>query len=177
MSPSKRSRCVCPASACCVDEDAERFEDFDDPRPIGDLLGDWLAEAQLIEDEKRLRGADPSELGASSDELSSEEALTAIELRRQEMKLDHRRQVLKLRKRLARYAIRIVIAQLVMANLFFLIYLVANLVDPNPAIMVAWLSATVVEVIGILWVIARSLFPYRDKSPSIDEKKPAGLRR
>lgn len=29
-------------------------------------------------------------------------------------------------------------------------------------VIVAWLSATLVEIIGILWVVTRSLFPFHD---------------
>ncbi|MFF9562933.1 hypothetical protein ACF1AJ_06265 [Leifsonia sp. NPDC014704] len=105
--------------------------------------------------------ADP----AREPEESSETALASVKLRQQEMKLKHQEQLLELRRTLAANATKIVIVQLLAANFFFAAYLAFNIVRPEPAIMVAWLSATVVEVIGILWVIARSLFPFRDKSP------------
>lgn len=30
-------------------------------------------------------------------------------------------------------------------------------------VLITWLSSTIVEIIGILWVIARSLFPFHDR--------------
>lgn len=51
-----------------------------------------------------------------------------------------------------------------MANIFFGFYLWQIRAHMDSAVMIAWLSASVVEVVGILWVIARNLFPYRDKS-------------
>ena len=117
------------------------------------------------------RAADSELAAVSEPDESTDDALAAIALRRQKMKLKHAKQVLKLRKKLANYAIWIVIAQLLFANAFFFIYLIWNTVDPNPTVMVAWLSSTVVEVIGILWVIARNLFPYVDKSPAKSKSK------
>lgn len=40
-------------------------------------------------------------------------------------------------------------------------------------ILISWMSATVVEVIGLMWVIARSLFPFRDKQRDKEAEKRA----
>lgn len=80
-------------------------------------------------------------------------------------------QRLRLRRLIANWAIFFVIAQLACSNVFFWLYLSSNSYVVEPQVMIAWLSACVVEVIGILVVIARSLFPRRDKNGS-DIKKP-----
>ncbi|PPF47050.1 hypothetical protein C5B85_01885 [Pseudoclavibacter sp. AY1F1] len=142
--------------------------------PDAEELARLQADAQKIEDRRQLdddEGPDPDD--TSSPEEGSSEALAAVRLRVEKRKLKQRAQDMKLRKNLAYWAIGFVCAQLVFANLFFAIYLGHNAVRPNPAIMIAWLSGTVVEVIGILWVIARSLFPFKDKSRSkASEKNP-----
>lgn len=70
------------------------------------------------------------------------------------------------------WALIFVGVQLAVANLFFGWYLWFNRADPDRAIMAAWLTSTVVEVIGILWVIARNLFPYRDRGKVVDVDAP-----
>lgn len=49
--------------------------------------------------------------------------------------------------------------------------------DVSSEILIAWMSATVVEVIGLMWVIARSLFPFRDKwrNKKAEKKKGKGV--
>ncbi|WP_065571990.1 hypothetical protein [Microbacterium oleivorans] len=47
-----------------------------------------------------------------------------------------------------------------MANVFFGFYLWQTKDDGfEPSVMIAWLSATVVEVVGIVVIVARNLFP------------------
>ena len=122
-------------------------------------------------------GGKPGSNFKTSPEESISDALETVRLRQQMMKLDQRAQDMKLRKHLAGWAIGFVAAQLLAASLFFGWYLWHNAQKPEVEIMVAWLSATVVEVIGILWVIARSLFPYKDKRVSSEEpKKTASAR-
>jgi len=79
--------------------------------------------------------------------------------------LDLRKQELELRLPYAKAAGVFVIAQVAIADLVFMGY--GKAIDwhlPTEAI-VAWLSATVVQVIGILYVITRNLFPNRDARP------------
>lgn len=38
-------------------------------------------------------------------------------------------------------------------------------------VMVAWMTSTFVEIIGILWVITRSLFPFNDAYRDRDGEK------
>lgn len=77
------------------------------------------------------------------------------------VRMRDKEQDIALKKILARASVTFVAFQLVVANVFFGFYLWhAREHTPEP-IMMAWLSATVVEVIGILAIIARSLFPGR----------------
>lgn len=72
---------------------------------------------------------------------------------------------LSLRRLIAIFAIAAVSVQLVSASLLFWGYL-ANPTwreGTPPEVMLAWLSATVVEVIGIVVIIARNLFPSGEK--------------
>jgi hypothetical protein len=77
------------------------------------------------------------------------------------LKARDRRQDIGLKRVLAYFAVGAVGVQLLVANWFFHTYL--NRVDfvPSDAVMIAWLSASVVEVIGIVAIIARNLFPNR----------------
>ncbi|MFF0909726.1 hypothetical protein ACFWZW_03435 [Microbacterium enclense] len=113
---------------------------------------------------------DETQESAQADEEPTSIGLAAVKLRQRQLKLDQREQDMKLRERLANYAIWIVIIQVGVANLLFAFYLWHNPYDPDAPVMIAWLSATVVEVIGILWVIARNLFPYRDKSAPLSTR-------
>ena len=38
-------------------------------------------------------------------------------------------------------------------------------------VVLGWLSASLIEIIGVLWVIARSLFPFRDKRRDTPSEK------
>lgn len=82
------------------------------------------------------------------------------ELSKSAIKLRDMTQTSQLRKRLAVFAIVAVSAQLLVANVFFGFYLWQTKDDGfEPSVMIAWLSATVVEVVGIVVIVARNLFP------------------
>lgn len=150
----------------------------DDPDPIGPVarMRKLQEKAEGIEATIKSREATEPESGAQLDdsdsssvptqdyEESTSAGLAAVALRQQQLKLKQRKQDMKLRRFLAICAIWLVIAQVAVANILFSVYLAHNVYDPDSAVLIAWLSATVVEVVGILWVIARNLFPYRDKS-------------
>ena len=141
--------------------------DLPDTGSVGtplDRLYAQIMKAQALEDVFKSRQPEGDPDNASVQEESTDAALEATGLRLQTLKLAQREQDMRLRRKLSDYAIWIVIVQLAVANLFFGFYLWHNPIDPQPPIMIAWLSSTVVEVVGILWVIARNLFPYRDKS-------------
>lgn len=58
------------------------------------------------------------------------------------------------------------LTQLVITNTTIVAYIVTMLVLKQyvpTEVLITWLSSTIVEIIGILWVIARSLFPFHDR--------------
>lgn len=129
-----------------------------------------LQRAEELEDEaKRARPAgraggeapDGDSSESSDAEQDTRTALEAQKLRIQTLKAENRQQDIRLRKRLAYWAIAFVGAQLVASNIFFGVYIFSNRADASSQVMTAWLAASVIEVIGILLVIARSLFPVK----------------
>ncbi len=66
---------------------------------------------------------------------------------------------LKLRKIVARGALLVMLAQVVVADLVFMKYAQANGWKLEVGAIQAWLAATVVEVISVVLVITRYLFP------------------
>ncbi|WP_151199574.1 hypothetical protein [Cryobacterium sp. LW097] len=77
------------------------------------------------------------------------------------LKRRDRGQDIFLKRVLAYFAIGAVAVQLAVANFFFWHYLQRLNFAASDPVMVAWLSATVIEVIGIVAIIARNLFPNR----------------
>lgn len=102
-------------------------------------------------------------------------SLGSIRLRNETAKVEKKEQALELRRLVAKEALSFIKFQLIITNVFFGGYLVAMLFCVHAAIpsevMVGWFSSTIVEVIGILWVIARSLFPFRDRHRNRESEK------
>lgn len=97
----------------------------------------------------------------------SESALLAVELRLRNAHVANEEQDLNLRRMVAKWSIGFVCAQLVFSNLFVGWYLFFNRVTPDAKIMTVWLASSVVEVIGIVVVIATSLFPGRKRKRKV----------
>lgn len=78
--------------------------------------------------------------------------------------IDHWQDI-QLKKSYAKWLLRLVAAQLFVADAVFVAYAWAGEqwhLDPN--VMQFWLSATLVELIGVAVVVTRYLFPRRDRS-------------
>lgn len=89
-----------------------------------------------------------------------------IEIEKLRAEVTRKRQSNWLRVILAVGALVFVGAQLVASDWLVFKYMNAQLAAGRTLpteFLIAWLAASLVEVIGILWVIARSLFPFRDK--------------
>lgn len=89
-----------------------------------------------------------------------------IEIEKLRAEVTRKRQSNWLRVILAVGALVFVGAQLVASDWRVFKYMNAQLAAGRTLpteFLIAWLAASLVEVIGILWVIARSLFPFRDK--------------
>lgn len=72
----------------------------------------------------------------------------------------------RLRKLMVHWALLFVGWQIVICDLVMAGYVITELCKNHPIapqVIMAWLSTSLVEVIGILWVIARNLFPFHDK--------------
>lgn len=73
---------------------------------------------------------------------------------------------LDLRRRYARSLLRMMVGQLGAANAVFVAYAWAgNAWDLDSGVVQVWLGATVVQVIGVVAVVTRHLFPDRDVTP------------
>lgn len=71
----------------------------------------------------------------------------------------------RMRRNFAIWAAGVVTAQLVASNIIFVFYASKGRDWDVPTTAIsAWLSATLVEVVGIVLVVARYLFPRRDLS-------------
>ncbi|PPG57573.1 hypothetical protein C5C57_12075 [Rathayibacter sp. AY1C5] len=86
---------------------------------------------------------------------------------RKEVDLEDRKANLKLKKILARSTFIAVGVQLWIADVVFVWYGVENHWRVPPGVMLGWLSATVVQTVGVVYIIARHLFPV----PTPPEKK------
>ena len=87
-------------------------------------------------------------------------------LRKLDAKNTRREQENQLRKKVATWSLWFVLGQLIVTNATIVAYIVTMLVlkqDVPTQVLITWLSSTIVEIIGILWVIARSLFPFHDR--------------
>lgn len=102
------------------------------------------------------------------------ESMAATRLRIEKLKADREEQSNKLRERVATKSLTFVTWQLVVTNVVVFGYVFFSFwfdhsVPSN--VMVAWMASTFVEVIGILWVITRSLFPFNDAYRDRDGEK------
>lgn len=72
-----------------------------------------------------------------------------------------------MRKSLKKWALVFVAIQLLACDVgmgLYMMQMVSNglVASISDGVLIAWMSSSLVEVIGILWVIARNLFPFRD---------------
>lgn len=107
--------------------------------------------------------ADEATQTASSFNAQRKENARILKL---ETKNKRREQENQLRKKVATWSLWFVLAQLVITNTTIVVYIAAMLVLKQyvpTEVLITWLSSTIVEIIGILWVIARSLFPFHDR--------------
>lgn len=97
--------------------------------------------------------------------MSADDELHAasIALRNENAKAANREETIRLRNKVATAAIWFVSIQIGASNVFFGWYLFHNKESVDHGIMLAWLTASVVEIIGIMGIVAISLFPGKAK--------------
>ena len=99
-----------------------------------------------------------------------------VELAKATVKLRARDLDVRLKRLLALFAISAVSIQLAVADYYFISNALTGAEPPSDTVLVAWLSSTVVEVIGIVLIVARNLFPDKGKGRelgSVESKNTA----
>jgi hypothetical protein len=87
---------------------------------------------------------------------------------------DHADQDITLRQKYATWLLGILAAELVVVNIIFVAYAWAGKHWSLPeGVIQTWLGATFVQIVGVVTVVTRYLFPRRDQSPDL----AAGLSR
>jgi hypothetical protein len=109
-------------------------------------------------DSEASAGANPP---AEFRHLAERERAQGISLRQLFAEQEHR-----LRQKYADWIIWILGAQLLIADVVFLVFAWAGRGwDLSPGVVEVWLAATVVQVVGIVLIVTRHLFPSRDERP------------
>ena len=126
-------------------------------------------------EDDEFKNAPLSDLRQAPDRTSEDASVpyNYVEAKQRE-KIKQRRSENKMRKSFFRWASKLM-SWMIGGNFFiFAGYLGSQLWKPEsipPSVMLTWTSATVVEMIGIVAIIARHLFPGR-KSTRVSAKKP-----
>lgn len=108
---------------------------------------------------QRMRAGEPVDDGAEIDSLPEPAQLHAQ---------DHQQDI-TLKKKYADWLLGAVIGQLLLANTVFVAYAWAGKGwDLEAVVINVWLGATLVQVIGVVAIVTRYLFPRRDSSPQGD---------
>lgn len=102
---------------------------------------------------------------------STPNALNAVALRREEVYLENQQQNLALRKSIAEIAVWAVGIQMFLTNVTFVGYMNAVDYQPEPVVMISWMTSTVVQIVGIAMVVTRNLFPRRNGNSKKDEER------
>lgn len=144
-----------------------------------EALAAFDAAVSLASAERKLGDSFDCEIASSTERpfsldgsLLSDDANEARKKKAKAEKLEQEAERLKsenkIRTLLGKAAIFLVTGQLVVCDIAMIAYgvaTVANGATIPTQVVVGWMAATLVEVIGILWVIARSLYPMHDDGP------------
>lgn len=72
---------------------------------------------------------------------------------------------LKTRRRVARWAIGLMVFQILLANVVFIVYALTKGAELDVGALQVWLGTTVVQVVAVVLVITRYLFPAPPAAP------------
>ncbi|WP_421776764.1 hypothetical protein [Gardnerella sp. KA00255] len=89
-------------------------------------------------------------------------SLQSVALHMQAVKVQKKEGENKLRSILCICTIVIIVLQLVACDVFVIVYVYFHQ-SISDILISTWIGSNFVEIIGILWVIARSLFPFHDR--------------
>ena len=101
-------------------------------------------------------------LGQFPSEVEDSRPVVSVEVQRRQAEVDRIRDDNGLRKRVCTWSLVIVSAQLLVCNVGIIVYGVATVVSGGtiPAeVILGWMGSCLVEVIGVLTEIVKSLFP------------------
>jgi hypothetical protein len=91
-----------------------------------------------------------------------------LKLQEIELKREHARQDIELRRTYAKWLLIILAAELVVVNAVFGFYAaVGEEWNVPEGVIQAWLGATFVQVVGVVAVVTKYLFPRRDRTPDL----------
>lgn len=141
-----------------AEENTHSTHDANSDRDVSRALSDAQQLENRIKPRMRKRIAEQSYTPVNKD-------FDVIRLRIETLRADREEQSIALRARVARWALWFVLGQLVVTNLAIVCYIGWSCWKTKSVpseILITWLTSTIVEIIGILWVIARSLFPFND---------------
>ncbi|MBT1546422.1 hypothetical protein [Curtobacterium aurantiacum] len=125
--------------------------------------------AEAATDKERIASMD-GWLGRSQRKQNVNLPSVDVELAKATVKLRARDLDVRLKRFLAFFAVIAVSVQLSVADVYFVRLIVVGQA-PSDTVLVAWLSSTVVEVIGIVAIVARNLFPDRTRRPAVKRKR------
>lgn len=95
----------------------------------------------------------------SDDEAGTLEQASDATARMQQISEDDAAQTVKLKGMLAKSTFGVIGLQLLIADIAFFSYGSSNDWKIDAEVMMSWLAATVIEVLGVVIIIARHLFP------------------
>lgn len=130
-----------------------------DGRAAADLQDDSEAAAKAaVEDVIQSGATREASLPEGLRHLPERDRAQAIELKRQSAELEH-----GLKKTYARWILVLLGGQLLLSNAIFIAFAWAGEGwDVSTSVIQVWLAATVVQIVGVVLVVTRHLFPNRD---------------
>jgi hypothetical protein len=119
---------------------------------------------------ERFFNASIDDLDAKPLNSASPSKLDDIIRRQRKEQLRKLRQANRLRKRFYRWTTRVAAAALFLNFAVFGLYMISEWGRLADAVMIAWISATVVEVLGIVAIVARYLFETDPSKPRDEDQ-------
>lgn len=130
-------------------------------RPGDSEAAEKAAAEATVEDALQSGAARESSLPEELRHLPERDRAQAIHLKRKAADLEHR-----LKNRYATWILILLGAQLLIANAIFTAFAWAGEDwELSTSVVQVWLAATVVQVVGVVYVVTRHLFPNRDGEP------------